>query len=195
MGLSFDELELESAEYVPAREVMTTTAAIGTVTGTSMDVTGAPITVSVTGITVGAEPDDDMTTSICFGVDERELSFANPDARALPVGCTAFLIEANSEHCFLTAGHCVASGSSFDPNRVQVTAVIRSVWSRIEDFNVDFFSGKLFGNFQTDLTRVRRCYYRDVPAFTFHVRAAEGNRCRLAPALARKTDTRLSTDN
>lgn len=75
---------------------------------------------TITGVTVGEWPDDDLATSICFGEDERELSFANPDARALPIGCTAYLIDGNSDHCFLTAGHCVASGSMFDPDRVAV---------------------------------------------------------------------------
>lgn len=40
MALSFDELEHESAEYIPAREVMTTSAAVGTVTSTVYGLVG-----------------------------------------------------------------------------------------------------------------------------------------------------------
>lgn len=78
MGLSFDELELESAEYVPAREVMTTTAALGTVTGTVNGLLGTvDAGETVSGVTstaygalgtVGADDTVAEVTTTAYGV-------------------------------------------------------------------------------------------------------------------------------
>jgi len=51
--------------------------------------------------------------SICDGVDDRELSYEDRDARALPIGCTAWVID-DPNHTFLTAGHCAGSASDID---------------------------------------------------------------------------------
>ncbi|MCA9273690.1 MAG: hypothetical protein KDA31_11680 [Phycisphaerales bacterium] len=49
--------------------------------------------------------------SICGSTDDRILSSDPRAARALPIGCTAWMIN-DSEHCFLTAGHCNGFGNS-----------------------------------------------------------------------------------
>ncbi len=49
--------------------------------------------------------------SICGPTDDRTLSSDPRAGRALPVGCTAWLID-DAQNCFLTAGHC--SGTSLD---------------------------------------------------------------------------------
>jgi V8-like Glu-specific endopeptidase len=48
--------------------------------------------------------------SICFGVDDRQLSQDPRDARLMPVGCTVWMF---GEHgsCFLTAAHCGVSSN------------------------------------------------------------------------------------
>jgi hypothetical protein len=46
--------------------------------------------------------------TICFGVDDRVLSFDNRAGRIMPVECTAWLID-DTNHCYLTAGHCTSS--------------------------------------------------------------------------------------
>ncbi len=46
--------------------------------------------------------------SQCGPVDDRVRSFDDRNARALPVGCTAWMIK-DCNHCFLTAGHCTGS--------------------------------------------------------------------------------------
>ncbi len=58
-----------------------------------------------------------MEESICGPTDDRVLSSDPRVARALPIGCTAWMID-DSEHCFLTAGHCNGGGNS-DINVVQ----------------------------------------------------------------------------
>ncbi|MFI4893206.1 MAG: hypothetical protein ACIAQ0_07190 [Phycisphaerales bacterium JB058] len=55
--------------------------------------------------------------SICGSTDDRVLSSDPRAARALPIGCTAWMID-DSEHCFLTAGHC-NGGLNNDINVVQ----------------------------------------------------------------------------
>jgi V8-like Glu-specific endopeptidase len=45
--------------------------------------------------------------SQCGPVDDRVQSFDPRNARALPIGCTAWMIN-DCNHCFLTAGHCTA---------------------------------------------------------------------------------------
>jgi V8-like Glu-specific endopeptidase len=75
--------------------------------------------VAVKAATVGLPTDDGGIASICFGDDDRELSFGMPDARALPVGCTAFLFN-DRDHCLLTAGHCASFNNVLDPDRIQV---------------------------------------------------------------------------
>jgi len=50
--------------------------------------------------------------SQCGSTDDRVLSNDPRSARALPVGCTVFMID-DANGCFLTAGHC-ASGGSLD---------------------------------------------------------------------------------
>jgi hypothetical protein len=77
MALSFDELELESAEYIPAREVMTTASTVGTVTSTvhgllgTVDagetVPGATSLANGTLSTVGLEDTVATTTSVAYG--------------------------------------------------------------------------------------------------------------------------------
>jgi len=47
--------------------------------------------------------------SICGPTDDRVLSYSLRDARAMPIGCSAWIID-DSHHQFITAGHC-ASGS------------------------------------------------------------------------------------
>ena len=47
--------------------------------------------------------------SICGSTDDRELSYENRDARAIPIGCTAWIIN-DPNHTLLTAGHCTAGG-------------------------------------------------------------------------------------
>ena len=49
--------------------------------------------------------------SICGSTDDRELSYENRDARAIPIGCTAWLID-DFNHTFITAGHCTENGIS-----------------------------------------------------------------------------------
>lgn len=51
-----------------------------------------------------------VLTSICGAADDRVLSSDPRSARAMPVGCTAWLIS-DCGHCFLTAGHCMSGGS------------------------------------------------------------------------------------
>ncbi len=58
-----------------------------------------------------------LEESICGSTDDRVLSSDPRAARALPIGCTAWMID-DSEHCFLTAGHCNGSGNG-DINVVQ----------------------------------------------------------------------------
>ena len=55
--------------------------------------------------------------SICGTTDDRTLSTDPRAGRALPIGCTAWMID-DSEHCFLTAGHCNDGGNS-DINVIQ----------------------------------------------------------------------------
>ena len=47
--------------------------------------------------------------SICGTTDDRELSYEDRDARAIPIGCTAWIID-DPNHTFLTAGHCTSGG-------------------------------------------------------------------------------------
>ena len=54
----------------------------------------------ISGPILPASPD-----SICGPVDNRVLSYDNRCARAMPVGCSAWMIN-DCNHCFLTAGHC-----------------------------------------------------------------------------------------
>jgi V8-like Glu-specific endopeptidase len=46
-----------------------------------------------------------LITTICGPTDDRILSDSQRDCRAMPVGCTAFIID-DAHHQFLTAGHC-----------------------------------------------------------------------------------------
>ncbi len=57
-------------------------------------------------VIAGDPPADDR--SICGSTDDRQLSSDPRAARALPIGCTAWLID-DCGHCFLTAGHCTSS--------------------------------------------------------------------------------------
>jgi V8-like Glu-specific endopeptidase len=58
-------------------------------------------------ITMGTTTDD---RSICFGVDDRELSFDDRSGRLAPIGCSAWLID-DAAHSFLCAGHCLDNSS------------------------------------------------------------------------------------
>lgn len=51
-----------------------------------------------------------VLNSICGASDDRVLSADPRSARAMPVGCTAWLIS-DCGRCFLTAGHCTSGGS------------------------------------------------------------------------------------
>ncbi len=46
--------------------------------------------------------------SICGPSDDRVLSFDNRQGRAMPIGCTAWMID-DCARCFVTAGHCSTS--------------------------------------------------------------------------------------
>ncbi len=50
------------------------------------------------------------TRSICGTVDDRQLSDDPRAGRAVPIGCTAWLIT-DCNRCLLTAGHCTSGGS------------------------------------------------------------------------------------
>ena len=63
--------------------------------------------VRVVGVQASA-PNTDR--SICFGVDDRQLSSDPRDARLMPVGCTVWLFGQHGS-CFLTAAHCGVSSS------------------------------------------------------------------------------------
>ena len=56
-------------------------------------------------VTWGVPPTVD---SQCGPTDDRVLSFDDRNARALPIGCTAWLFN-DCAHCFGTAGHCAGS--------------------------------------------------------------------------------------
>ncbi len=64
--------------------------------------------VQVQGVQVSA-PNPDR--SICFSIDDRELSNDPRDGRLMPIGCSAWLF---GEHgsCFLSASHCSPSGGN-----------------------------------------------------------------------------------
>lgn len=64
---------------------------------------------NITTVTAGTPPT--LGESICGTTDDRTLSSDPRSARALPIGCTAWLID-DCEHCFLTAGHCNPNGNS-----------------------------------------------------------------------------------
>ncbi|MHC4416266.1 MAG: trypsin-like serine peptidase [Planctomycetota bacterium] len=74
------------------------------------DAGAGPSRVVITRVLAG-RPGQGTATSICGPTDDR-LPSAEPRAgRALPVGCTAWII-GDTNNCLLTAGHC--SGSSLD---------------------------------------------------------------------------------
>ena len=64
---------------------------------------------SMSSVIAGTPPT--LEESICGPDDDRILSSDPRAARALPIGCTAWLID-DCEHCFLTAGHCNGGGNS-----------------------------------------------------------------------------------
>ncbi len=49
--------------------------------------------------------------TICGPTDDRVLSNDARTARLMPIGCTAWLIN-DAQHCFLTAGHCISTGTT-----------------------------------------------------------------------------------
>lgn len=51
---------------------------------------------------------DEQMESICDSVDDRQLSSDPRAARAVPIGCTAWLFN-DAAHCFMTAGHCTGN--------------------------------------------------------------------------------------
>ncbi|MBC8523417.1 hypothetical protein H8D29_05770 [PVC group bacterium] len=65
--------------------------------------------VSITGASVVQNGDADR--SICGNSDDRVLSYDDRCGRAVPIGCTAWLID-DPNHTFLTAGHCADGGVS-----------------------------------------------------------------------------------
>jgi hypothetical protein len=60
---------------------------------------------------IAGQPVVPTAESICGSTDDRSLSNDPRAGRALPIGCTAWMID-DSEHCFLTAGHCNSGGNS-----------------------------------------------------------------------------------
>ncbi|MBC8200479.1 MAG: hypothetical protein H8E86_00420 [Planctomycetes bacterium] len=62
--------------------------------------------------------------SICGPTDDRELSDVARCARAMPIGCTAWIID-DANHQFLTAGHCSTNGY-FDINTVEFNVPLSS---------------------------------------------------------------------
>jgi len=52
----------------------------------------------------------EVQRSICGGTDDRELSDDPRVARLAPIGCTTWMID-DCNNCFLSAGHCIGSGS------------------------------------------------------------------------------------
>ncbi len=52
-----------------------------------------------------------VTDTICGPTDDRVLSSDPRTARLMPIGCTAWLIN-DAQHCFLTAGHCISTGTT-----------------------------------------------------------------------------------
>ena len=52
---------------------------------------------------------ENVDRSICGPTDDRVLSSDPRNGRIVPIGCTGWLIN-DANHCFLTAGHCTASG-------------------------------------------------------------------------------------
>ena len=62
------------------------------------------------GLTQGAGFD-----SICGSIDDRQLSSDPRNARLLPVGCTAWIID-DCAKCFITAGHCTFSADVVEFN-------------------------------------------------------------------------------
>ncbi len=63
--------------------------------------------VSINSITVLHNANEDRT--ICGSTDDRILSYSDRCGRAIPIGCTAWIID-DANHTFLTAGHCSESG-------------------------------------------------------------------------------------
>lgn len=59
---------------------------------------------------VDAGIDDELVgpESICGNLDDRQLSSDPRSARAMPVGCSAWIID-DAHHQFITAGHCASS--------------------------------------------------------------------------------------
>lgn len=69
-----------------------------------------PCRVSIDRSIAGA-PSAGAPRNLCGDGDDRVLSDDPRSARILPVGCTGWLID-DGNRCFLTAGHCVASGQA-----------------------------------------------------------------------------------
>jgi V8-like Glu-specific endopeptidase len=69
---------------------------------------GAPCRVALREATVGARY---ATRTICGGIDDRVLSTDPAVGRAMPAGCTAWLLR-DCMKCLLSAGHCVSGGIS-----------------------------------------------------------------------------------
>lgn len=65
--------------------------------------------VTVNTVTVGEPVQGDTTSTICDGVDDRELSDDIRVGRSIPNGCTLWLFN-DRNNCMMTAGHC-ASGT------------------------------------------------------------------------------------
>ncbi|MBK7645401.1 MAG: hypothetical protein IPJ19_20580 [Planctomycetes bacterium] len=63
-----------------------------------------PNRLHLAGVTVGTDGPQNLTQ--CGATDDRVLSSDPRQGRALPVGCTAWMIN-DCGHCFLTAGHCL----------------------------------------------------------------------------------------
>ena len=65
--------------------------------------------VSIQSMTTLQQASEDRT--ICGTTDDRILSYSDRCGRAIPIGCTAWIID-DANHTFLTAGHCSGNGVS-----------------------------------------------------------------------------------
>ena len=64
--------------------------------------------VSIDSLYILQNNDEDRT--ICGSTDDRILSYSDRCGRAIPIGCTAWIID-DANHTFLTAGHCSENGT------------------------------------------------------------------------------------
>ncbi len=72
-----------------------------------------PSRIAMSEVTAGVEGMGPQPESICGPTDDRVLSSLPANARLMPIGCTAWIIDlGNCANRFLTAGHCITSGTT-----------------------------------------------------------------------------------